>query len=317
MDYLLALPKSIFQGIRLANVVVYPLNWRISFLTFLHALNGAYIYRRNLMNQNARIPFIQGLVSYILTSLGGSLTAGLLIGIPPTWLINDNILPLYFLVYCVFFLDREGRITKLISKGGDIVEYISAFINATSRTNTLAGMVNMIRDYKDPNLNNSIVLLLVCGTIAACGGGILDHTFSLSKIEWKYSTPSCLKGENSFSLKATSIATLHYIILSNPMNEDMIGLFGFIIKIRQLIFGNFTRLQAMTITWMFFMVMYFVYTYITIKKYPLNVERFIPPTFAKYFTGTNLTDNTASTEKKVEKKPEPMTEKKSENDKKK
>jgi len=61
MDYLLALPKSIFQGIRLANVVVYPLNWRISFLTFLHALNGAYIYRRNLMNQNARIPFIQGL----------------------------------------------------------------------------------------------------------------------------------------------------------------------------------------------------------------------------------------------------------------
>lgn len=239
---------------------------------------------------------------------------GLLIGIPPAWLINDNILPLYFIVYCIFFLDREGRITKFISKGGDIVEYISAFINATSRTNTLAGIINMIRDYKDPNLNNSIVLLLVCGTLSACGGGILDHTFSLSKIEWKYSTPSCLKGENSFSLKATSVATLFYIIVSNPMNDDMVGLFGFIIKIRQLIFGDFTRIQAMTVTWIFFLFMYFMYTYVTIKKYPLKVERFIPPPLVKYFTGTGLTNET--TEKKVEKKPETVEEKKDENDKK-
>jgi len=312
MDYALAVPKTLFQSIRLASFDVFPLNWRISLLTLLHAVNGAYIYRRNLMNQNVtRIPFIQGLVSYILTSLGGSLTASILIGIPPGWLINDNILPLYFIVYCIFFLDREGRITKFISKGGDIVEYISAFINATSRTNTLAGMINMIRDYKDPRLNNSIVLLLVCGTISACGGGILDHTFNLSKIEWKYSTPSCLKGENSFSLKATSVATLFYIIASNPMNEDMVGLYGFIIKIRQIFFGNLSRIQAMTVTWIFFLIMYFTYTYVTIKKYPLKVERFIPTPFAKYFT---LNEPTV---KKAEMKPETTEEKKNEDDKKK
>jgi len=297
MDYILAVPNTIFQSIRLANVVVYPINWRISLITFLHALNGAYIYRRNLLNQNVtRVPFIQGLVSYILTSLGGSLTAGLLIGIPPGWLVNDNILPLYFIVYCVFFLDREGRITKFISKGGNVVEYISAFINATSRTNTLAGLINTIRDYKDPHLNNSIVLLLICGTLSACGGGILDHTFSLSKIEWKYSTPSCLKGENSFSLKATSLATLFYIIVSNPMNDDMVGLFGFIIKTRQLIFGDFTRIQAMTITWIFFLTMYFIYTYSSIKKYPL--DRFVPPSFSKFFGKAEKKVDVKKTEEK-------------------
>jgi len=138
MPSLFTLPSFLFQSIRLANFVIRPLNWNINFLTLLHAINGAYIYRKNLITQNVtRIPFIQGFVSYILMSLGGTLTAGLLIGIAPGWLINDNILPLYFIVYCIFFLDREGRITNFISKGGLAVEFISTFINVTSRTNTL------------------------------------------------------------------------------------------------------------------------------------------------------------------------------------
>ncbi|ORX85016.1 hypothetical protein BCR32DRAFT_290970 [Anaeromyces robustus] len=310
MDYIK--PSTLFQAIRLADCNVYPLNWKISFLTFLHAVNGAYIYRKNLLTQNVtRVPFIQGFVSYILMSLGGSLTAGLLIGIPPGWLINDNILPLYFVVYCIFFLDRNAYITKFISKGGIIIEYISAFINATSRTNTLAGLINMIRDYKDPYINNSIVLLLVCGTLSACGGGILDHTFNLSKLEWKYNTPSCLKGENSFSLKATTVATLFYIIVSNPMNNDMVGLFGFIIRLRRAIFGDFTRIQAMTLTWIFFLTIYFIYTYITSKKY--SDVPFIPPSFVKIF---NMNAMNAKNQEKKEKKEEKKEEKKTEDEKK-
>jgi len=294
MDYIK--PSGLFQAIRLADCNIYPLNWRISLLTLLHAINGAYTYRKNLLNQNVtRIPFIQGFVSYILMSLGGTLTAGVLIGIPPGWLINDNILPLYFVVYCIFFLDRNAHITKFISKGGVIIEYISAFINATSRTNTLAGLINMIRDYKDPYINNSIVLLLICGTLSGCGGGILDHTFNLSKLEWKYSTPSCLKGENSFSLKATTIVTLFYIIISNPMNEDMVGLFGFIIRLRRAILGDFTRIQAMTLTWFFFLIIYFIYTYIASKKY--SDVPFIPPSFVKIFNN-NAIMNAQNQEKK-------------------
>jgi len=140
----------------------------------------------------------------------------------------------------------------------------------------------MIRDYKDPYITNSIICLLVCGTLSGCGGGILDHTFNLSKKEWKYNTPSCLKGENSFSLKSTIVSTLLYIILSNPMNEDMIGLFGFIIKCRQLLIGDLTRLQAMTLTWIFFVTIYLIYAYYTYYKYLPKIN--LPP-FAKYFGG--------------------------------
>lgn len=284
LNYLLPLPISILQTLRLTSWVLYPLNWRVNFLTLLHAINGAYTYRKNLLNENVKIPFIQGFVSYILMSLGGTLTAGILIGIAPGWLINDNVLPVYFLVYCIFFLDKEGRITKLIAKGGLTVELISAFINATSRTTTLAGLINMIRDYKDPYITNSIICLLVCGTLSGCGGGILDHTFNLSKKEWKYNTPSCLKGENSFSLKSTIISTFLYIVLSNPMNEDMIGFFGFIIKCRQLLLGDLTRVQAMTLTWIFFVTIYLIYTYYIHNKYLPYINI---PSLSKYFGGVS------------------------------
>jgi len=246
-------------------------------------------------------------------------TLGILIGVAPGWIINDNVLPLYFLVYCIFFLDQEGRITKFISKGGIALEFISAFVNVTSRTSTLCGNINMIRDYKDPYITNSIVCLLICGTLSGCGGGILDHTFSLSKREWKYNTPSCLKGENSFSLKSTIAATLHYIILSNPLNDDMVGIFGFIIKCRQLLIGNPTRIQAMTMTWIFFIIIYFTYTYINYVKY--SMPQFLPPPVVKFFGTYNL-DTKPSVPKKdikekvTDEKVPDEKEKKDENDKK-
>ncbi|ORX61187.1 hypothetical protein BCR36DRAFT_341566 [Piromyces finnis] len=297
LNFFLYLPSLIFQSIRLASINIYPLNWNIKFLSILHAINGAYIYRKNSINENVKIPFIQGFVSYILMSLGGTLSAGILIGIAPGWIINDNVLPLYFLIYCIFFLDKEGCITKFISKGGIAIEFISAFINVTSRTSTLCGNINMIRDYKDPYITNSIVCLLICGTLSGCGGGILDHTFSLSKREWKYNTPSCLKGENSFSLKSTIAATLHYIILSNPLNEDMVGLFGFIIKCRQFFIGNPTRIQAMTMTWIFFIIIYFIYTYINSVKY--SMPQFLPPPIVKFFGTYNLDIKSSANTKNI------------------
>jgi len=63
-DYLLPIPISIFQALRLTSWVLYPLNWRISLINVLHAVNGAYTYRKNLLNENVKIPFIQGFGKY-------------------------------------------------------------------------------------------------------------------------------------------------------------------------------------------------------------------------------------------------------------
>jgi len=65
LDYILYFPSLIFQSIRLAGTVIYPLNWHISLLSLLHAVNGAYIYRRNLLKENVKVPFIQGFGKYL------------------------------------------------------------------------------------------------------------------------------------------------------------------------------------------------------------------------------------------------------------
>lgn len=263
----------IFQTIKQAQVYFQVLNWKLAIVTILHAINGSYAYRRNLLNQgDIRIPFIQGFVSYILMSLGGTLTAGLLMGQTAGWLVNDNVLPLYFLVYCIFFLDRNAYITRFISKGGQVTNYISTMIDATSRTITLSGIIDTICDSKDVRLNNSIIMLIVCGTIAGCGGGIIEKTFSLSKKDWKYKTPSSLKGENSYSLKATLCFAIMYIVLSLPINQSMIGLFGLILETRKHFFGNYTRIEAKALTWLSFLLTNIFHTYLMNKRKAMTVK---------------------------------------------
>ncbi|RKP27817.1 hypothetical protein SYNPS1DRAFT_26549 [Syncephalis pseudoplumigaleata] len=141
-------------------------------------------------------------------ALGGSTSAAVLMGLPPSWLSSNATLPTYALVYLAMFRAPGDIAFRLLDALELWIRPILLVADGLTRANAQTGFaIESIRAM--PTLQHSIIAQLLCGTLAGCGGGIITDAFNLTAADWGLRTPAAFK-EEQYDLRVSLIAALTY-----------------------------------------------------------------------------------------------------------
>ena len=181
-----------------------------------HATAVAYEYKKTADEKQGTL---QRLVAIVVTALGGTTAMSFLIGQPCGWLCDNFTLPAYigawFLLHhvpndLIFNALDSSRTTRFLVGFFDDVSWGVAI--------TKWGMYKALSAMHEAPRPSGVAALL-CGTIAGCGGGIVQQMCSLLRAEWKLVTPDSLQGPSlslsrGFGPKASALmAFLAYGLL--------------------------------------------------------------------------------------------------------
>ncbi|KAI9595792.1 hypothetical protein BDF19DRAFT_422247 [Syncephalis fuscata] len=178
-------------------------------LATLHAIKVTLDYRARLRTMSGpRPPLVQGLFVVMAMALGGSTSAAVLMGLPPSWLSSNTTLPTYAIVYLAMFRAPGDIAFRLLDAIEPYIRPILLLADGLTRANAQAGFaIESIRAM--PALQNSLIAQLLCGTLAGCGGGIITDAFNLTAADWGLRTPAAFKEEH-YDLRVSLSTTLIY-----------------------------------------------------------------------------------------------------------
>src|SRR5262245_25145114 len=95
----------------------------------------------------------------------------LLLGYPPSWLSSNTTLltcALVHYVVCSFPGDVPYRLVRRLSPS---VELLLSFSTSLSRAHAITSGVEAVRSHSSTPISQSIVALVLVGTLCGCGGG--------------------------------------------------------------------------------------------------------------------------------------------------
>lgn len=196
----------------------------ISLLDFCGSVLACVGYRSSIESMDKQVSWLESLVACTLLQFGGTTLTGLVLGQTPSWILSHSAFPALFVAWwLVFFspLDFFWHVTS-----NPVFSFAMGFGRSISAGHAVTswGMDKALRNSSHTNvkrISESVLTCLFCGTLSACGGGLLNDWLSISRKKSFFSntSPAIFK-INEFDASATLTrsficAVVYYLVL-NP-----------------------------------------------------------------------------------------------------
>lgn len=134
----------------------------------------------------------------MVLSFGGTTLAAILLGIHPSWIASNSLIPTYTLIYVLFFNTRNRffKITRTVPLFSELLFTLGDSIARTMAITSFG--IDTIRLNSDAPLANSMVACVITGTLSGCGGGLVDSIFNVTKQQWTLGTPMVITNPKNF-----------------------------------------------------------------------------------------------------------------------
>ncbi|CAG8558240.1 46336_t:CDS:2 [Gigaspora margarita] len=211
-QFILSLPSSVWHETLLP----------FSILVTLHAIYVNLKYKACL--KNAQVSWLQGFVSLMIMTVGGSSTSAILTGNAPSWLASNTTMTTYLWIYSMmfYFPNFHQYFTSIPSFILDpILLTADGFIRANAICSSGVDHIRFGKHY-NPSLNTSWVAILICGTLCGCGGGLWESTFQLASPKWTFCTPPAFLNP-THDMKMSFITTLFYALTTSDIQLPIIS----------------------------------------------------------------------------------------------
>ncbi|KAF9438434.1 hypothetical protein BGZ76_007958 [Entomortierella beljakovae] len=208
----------------------------LSIFSALHGIRIAMIYRQSIeqaaeqslkdgVNIKARrVPLGQAWLSVLAIALGGGFTSSMLLGMPPTWLGSNIVVPTYtlsvFLIQCTPLYDilmeyvpPGVRDTVLLLADGSLRALSIAKIGVEGSRMRFAA--DSHQGGAGGGLNEPWVAMLGLGMIAGAGGGMWADILRLKSQEWSLATPAFTHAA-TYDMKAALLCAFFYASSTSP-----------------------------------------------------------------------------------------------------
>ncbi|KAJ9125133.1 hypothetical protein QFC22_000087 [Naganishia vaughanmartiniae] len=178
--------------IDLASVPLSPL-FPFPLATTLHAARVGLAYKgrtKALGHDGAMKAKGRGVewAGYLVMCWGGSFITSFLQQTPPPQLLS----PLPWIQYLsVYTLISNPAFTALLPSPA-ILDTLLPIIDGLTRSFPISGAVLSTSTHPNPSIRGSLMFQLLCGGLAASGGGIAATTLNVFSPEWRISTPPIL-----------------------------------------------------------------------------------------------------------------------------
>ncbi|PWN52781.1 hypothetical protein IE53DRAFT_326011 [Violaceomyces palustris] len=216
------------------NEVYYP----FPLSTTLHALRVSIAYRgickafdaryRTQGQEVKRRGWLYEIAGFLVMAWGGSILTNQLLLTTPVQLLSFQPLLNYLSVHLLVGLYQN----LLPTPSASILDSTLFLLDGSTRTSATYASLLSVKNHVNPKVATSLPLEILCGTLAASGGGQLAFTLNVfdPNLGWKLATPPFLRSESGWidriDVLAPLVATLLYGILtdSNQAYENVISL---------------------------------------------------------------------------------------------
>ncbi|KAF9099342.1 hypothetical protein BGX27_000617 [Mortierella sp. AM989] len=174
----------------------------------------------------ARVPWGQALLSVLAMSLGG----GMLLGMPPSWLGSNVVVPTYALSFFLIQYTSLYDILKDVVPPA-VLDSVLIIADGSLRALSIAKLGvdgSRMRFLSDSHqggagggVNEPWFAMLLLGMIAGSGGGMWADLLKLKTHQWTLSTPSFVHAA-TFDMKAALLSTFFYAASTSPQFYSML-----------------------------------------------------------------------------------------------
>ena len=178
----------------------------ISILDFAGSILACLSYRMALKSQKS---WFESLVSCTLMQFGGTTLTGLLLGQTPSWIISHSAFPALVLAWWLtFFCPRDLYFNFMESN--KVILFIVGIVSAISSGHAVTswGLDKAAFNTFHTNhvrISQSVLTCILCGTLSACGGGLLSDwlRFTHPSKAYTLSLTPAMFGINKFASTST------------------------------------------------------------------------------------------------------------------
>ncbi|KAF9925940.1 hypothetical protein FBU30_004364 [Linnemannia zychae] len=204
----------------------------LSIFSALHGIRVSMAYRRAIEQAAAhslknskdplpdRLPWGQALLSVLAMSLGGGFSASMLLGMPPSWLGSNVVVPTYTLS---FFLIQYTYLYDILNEmvPPAVLDSVLIVADGSLRALSIAKLgvdgsrMRFAADSHFPNASEPWFAMLLLGMIAGSGGGMWGDFLRLKSHKWTLSTPSFVTAA-TYDMKAAFLSAFFYAVSTSP-----------------------------------------------------------------------------------------------------
>ena len=159
-------------------------------LDAIHAVAVAYEYR-GLADKEQSLP--QRIIAVCITSLGGTSMGAVILGTPFGWASDNWTLPMYIIAPLIMELAPGDVVYKCLS-----IQPVNFLLTLLDDITWGAAITAWGMEHALSHKAQTVNAILV-GTLAGCGGGLMQATFSLLKADWKVTTPAAFTTAKAYS----------------------------------------------------------------------------------------------------------------------
>ncbi|KAK3832868.1 MAG: hypothetical protein J3R72DRAFT_453807 [Linnemannia gamsii] len=211
----------------------------LSIFSALHGIRVSMAYRQAIEQaaaqslrdgkdpQPARLPWGQALLSVLAMSLGGGFSASILLGMPPSWLGSNVVVPTYalsfFLIQYTYLYDILKDMvppavldTILIAADGSLRALSIAKLGVEGSRMRFAADSHYPGAASEPWF-----AMLLLGMIAGSGGGMWGDFLKLKSHKWTLSTPSFASAA-TYDMKAALLSAFFYAASTSPQFYNLL-----------------------------------------------------------------------------------------------
>ncbi|KAF8929052.1 hypothetical protein EDD21DRAFT_383342 [Dissophora ornata] len=207
----------------------------LSIFSALHGIRISMAYRQAIQHaaeqslkdgtvpKPARVPWGQALVSVLAMALGGGFSASMLLGMPPSWLGSNVVVPTYalsfFLVHYTFLYDVLKDMVPAA-----VLDPILIVADGSLRALSIAKLGvdgSRMRFAADSHQGGAGIVsepwfaMMLLGVIAGSGGGMLADLLKLKGHQWTLCTPTFVHSA-TYDMKAALLSAFFYAASTSP-----------------------------------------------------------------------------------------------------
>ncbi|KAF8943655.1 hypothetical protein BGZ47_005200 [Haplosporangium gracile] len=204
----------------------------LSIFSALHGIRVSMAYRQAIEQaaaqslrdgkgpQPTRLPWGQALLSVLAMSLGGGFSTSILLGMPPSWLGSNVVVPTYTLS---FFLIQYTYLYDILKDMVPPAVLDSVLIAADGSLRALSiaklgvdgSRMRFAADSHYPGATEPWFAMLFLGMISGSGGGMWGDFLKLKTHKWTLSTPSWASAA-TYDMKAALLSAFFYAASTSP-----------------------------------------------------------------------------------------------------
>ncbi|KAF9911893.1 hypothetical protein EC991_001797 [Linnemannia zychae] len=205
----------------------------LSIFSALHGIRVSMAYRQAIEQaaaqslrdgkdpQPSRLPWGQALLSVLAMSLGGGFSASILLGMPPSWLGSNVVVPTYTLSFLLIQYTYLYDILKDMVPPA-VLDTILIAADGSLRALSIAKLgvdgsrMRFAADSHYPGAaSEPWFAMLLLGMIAGSGGGMWADFLKLKSHKWTLSTPSFATAA-TYDMKAALLSAFFYAASTSP-----------------------------------------------------------------------------------------------------